>query len=153
MAISVNDGINKFDSATTVITTGSTIADGAFSLAGDVTQQTDTNDVGIMVAVFTGSYSVAPNANSSVPIFARLMNIDGTNDQQTPDANFQNIYCGGFPLNDVTGSQTSRPIEFAIPSVYTSQVVEYFIQNEAGQPLSAGATVKVTPKTRGPKAA
>lgn len=151
MSIGTNDGVLKFGTQDTVITTGSTIADGAFSVSGDVTSHTEDDDVGILVAVLTATYSSAPTAYRDVTLHARLMNIDGTKDMQTPDANFPAVFCGSFLLNDVTGEQVSA-FEFALPSAYTSQVVEYFIRNNAGNTLSSGATVKVTPKTRGPHA-
>lgn len=151
MAIETNAAIDVFGTQDTAITTNATIANGSFSTTAQATTWTNDDDVREASAVFTGAYGSAPNANSSVALFARLMNIDGTSDQPVPDGNFQHRWCGSFPLNDQTASQSSA-IDITLPNTKTSQDYEFYIQNNAGQTLSSGATVKITPKTLAPHA-
>lgn len=152
MSIGTNDAVRKFHtSTTTAITTGSTVADGAFSLSGDVTLFTASNDAPMVAIVFTGTFSTALAAGKSVEIYARLMNIDGTKDMITPDANFAGVYVTSIPLNDQSGEQCwGRMV--GLPGVKAGQEIEFYLGNAAGQTLSAGATVKVTEVTNGPKA-
>ena len=79
------------------------------------------------------------------------MNIDSTNDQITPDANFGHVYLGSFPLDDTISTQYI-PLDIRLPNTYTSQVYEFYIENNGGQTMSAGWTLKITPKTIGPHA-
>lgn len=98
-----------------------------------------------------GTYSVAPDANSGVTLYARPLNTVTTNDGDTPDANFTHLYLGRFPLNDVTTAQFIT-IDVALPNSKTSQPYEFYVKNDAGQSLGAGWNLYVTPKTYGPHA-
>lgn len=155
MAISTGSAIEFYGTQDTVTAGGGTssVASAAFSVSGDVVSGGWTNDDDAPMAsvVLTCAYSVAPTANSSVNLYARLMNIDSTNDQITPDANFGHVYLGSFPLDDTTSTQYIA-IDVRLPNTYTSQVYEFYIQNNGGQTMSAAWTLKVTPKTIGPHA-
>jgi len=149
MTISTDSAIEFFGTQDTVITTAGTIADGGFSSAGEATTWTNDDDARYASAVLTATFATAPDANSSVTLVAKLNDIDGANDAHEPDANNLHTYLGSFPLNDSTAAQYIA-IEITLPNAYTSQSYDFYIQNNAGQTLSAGATVKVTPKSIGP---
>lgn len=155
MAISTDSAIEFFGTQDTVTAGGGTsaVTDGSFSASGDVVSGGWTNDDDAPMAsvVLTCAYATAPTASTSVNLYARLMNIDSTNDQITPDANFGHVYLGSFPLNDTTSTQYI-PLDVRLPNTYTSQVYEFYIENNAGQTMSAGWTLKITPKTIGPHA-
>lgn len=155
MAISTNSAIEFFGTQDTVTAGGGTsaVTDGSFSAAGDVVSGGWTNDDDAPMASFVlkAAYATAPTANTSVSLYARLMNIDSTNDALTPDANNQHVYLGSFPLDDTTSTQYIA-LDARLPNTYSSQVYEFYIQNNAGQTLSAAWTLKVTPKTIGPHA-
>ncbi len=89
MAISTGSAIEFYGTQDTVTAGGGTssVASAAFSVSGDVVSGGWTNDDDATMAsvVLTCAYSVAPTANRSVNLYARLMNIDSTNDQITPD--------------------------------------------------------------------
>ena len=87
MAIGSNNAIEYFGTQDTVITTDATVTDGSFSTSGQATTCTNDDDARYAVAAFTGTYSTAPDANSSVSLVAKLNDIDSTNDAQEPDAN------------------------------------------------------------------
>lgn len=148
MAIGTNDAINKFGTQDTVTSTGASTANGAFTSAGTWTND---DDAPMASAVATFTFSVAPTAGTSVALYTRLTDIDGTTDQDAPDANFQHTYLGSFPVNDVTSAQTIA-IDVALPNTVTSQIHDFYIENNAGQTISANWTIKVTPKTIGPAA-
>ena len=151
MAISTDSAIEVFGTPDTVTGTTSTVADGAFSVVGDISQWTNDDDApqAVMVAMF--DWATAPDTNTSVNLYARLIDIDGTNDQDTPDANFLHTFLGSFPINDVTTNQyISIPI--TLPNTKTSQVYEFYIENNTGQTIQANWTLKITPKTIAPHA-
>jgi hypothetical protein len=151
MAISTDALIEFFGTQDTVTSLSSSVTNGSFSVAGDVTTWTNDDDAPMASVVFEGTYSVAPDANSSVNLYARLMNIQSTNDQDAPDANYGHVYLGSFPLNDVTTAQYIS-IDVTLPNTKTSQEYEFYIENDGGQTLSAGWDLYVTPKTYGPHA-
>lgn len=155
MAIGTGTAIEFFGTQDTVTVGGGTsaVTNTSFSASGDVVSGGWTNDDDAPMAsvVLTCAYSVAPTASTTVDLFARLMNIDSTNDAITPDANNPHVYLGSFPLDDTTSTQYI-PLDVRLPNTYTSQVYEFYIKNNGGQTMSAGWTLKVTPKTIGPHA-
>jgi len=151
MTISTGAAIEFFGTQTTVTGTTATVANGAFSITGDIVQFTNADDAPQASIVALLDWSVAPDANSSVNLYARLMNIDSTNDQDVPDANYRNTYLGSFPINDVTTNQHIA-IDVSLPNTVSSQVYEFYIENDTGQTIQANWTLKVTPKTLGPHA-
>lgn len=151
MEIGADSLVEFFGTQDTVTSGSSSVTDGSFSVAGDITTWTNDDDAPMASVVFEGTYSVSPTASSSVNLYARLMNIQSTNDQNAPDANFQHVYLGSFPLNDVTTAQYTA-IDVRLPNTKTSQEYEFYIENNGGQTLSAGWDLYVTPKTYGPHA-
>lgn len=151
MVIGADDGIHKFGTQDTVDSSSAAVLDDAFSVAGDVTQWTNDDDAPMASMVAMLDWSVAPTANTSVHLYARLDDIDSTNDQDTPDGNYRHTLLGSFPINDVTTNQYIA-IDIALPNTVTSQRYTFFIENQTGQTIQAGWTLKITPKTIGPHA-
>lgn len=148
MAIGADDAIHKFGTQDTVTTTGASTASGSFTSAGTWANDDDA-PMATAVGVFT--FSVAPAANSAINLFAKLDDIQSTNDQDAPDANYPHTFLGTFPLNDVTTAQYIA-IEIPLPNTKTSQVYDFYIENQGGQTISANWSLYVTPKTIGPHA-
>lgn len=151
MAISTDAAIEFFGTQDTVTSTSSSVADDAFSVSGDITAWTNDDDAISASAILELTYSVAPTVQTGVNLYARLINIVSTSDQDTPDANYQHVYLGTFPLNNVTSEQFIS-IEIHLPNTKTSQEIEYYIENKGGQTISAGWDLHVTPKAIGPHA-
>ena len=153
MAITVNDAIDKFGTQEEVTVLGSpvppAVSNGAFSTAASVNQWTNTDDAPGAVFVGKFNYSSAPTANGTVELYARLLNIQSTNDMTAPDSNFQQVFLGSFPLNDATGNQYSV-LEADLLNTKSNQVYEFYLYNNAGQTLSSSWQLWVTPKTVGP---
>jgi len=129
----------------------SAIVDAAFSVAADITAWTNDDDAPMASIVAFFDWAVAPDANSVVNVYVRLMNIDSTNDAETPDANYTHTYLGSLPINDVTTNQYIA-IDVSLPNTVTSQVYEFYFENKTGQTIQASWTCKITPKTIGPHA-
>ena len=153
MAITTNDAVEKFgiqDQVSLVAGTAA-VANNAFSVAGDVVSGnwTNTDDAAAGSMILECTFSVAPTASSVIHLYARLLDIVGTSDQQTPDADFNHVYLGSFPLNNNTTAQII-PIEIGLPNVKTSQIYQFYLENKSGQSLPAGWKLWLTPKAIGP---
>ena len=151
MAISTGAAIEFFGTQDTLGTTSAAVADNAFSIAGDLSTWVNDDDAPQASVILLANFSVAPTANSSINLYLRLLDIQSTNDQDVPDANFQHTYVGSFPLNDVTTAQYIA-IDISLPNTVTSQNYEFYVENQSGQSLPAGWDIYVTPKTLGPHA-
>lgn len=151
MAISTNAAIEFFGTQDTLGSSSAAVADAAFSIAGDLSTWVNDDDAPQASVVFKADFSVAPDANSSINLYLRPLNIQSTNDQDIPDANFLHTYVGTFPLNNVTTAQYISLI-IDLPNNATSQNYEFYVENQSGQSLPAGWDIFVTPKTLGPHA-
>lgn len=151
MAIDSGDAVNSFGTQTTVSDTTANVADLAFSVAGDAATfpNTDNAPQASFVAMF--NFSVSPDTNSAVNLYCRPMNIDGGNDQEVPSASFRHGFLDSFPVDAVTTAQYVS-VDVVLPNTYSGQVYEFYIENITGQTIPAGWTLKITPKTLGPKA-
>ena len=151
MAITTDAAINFFGTQDTLGTTSATVADAAFSIAGDLSTWTNDDDAPQASVTALIDYAVAPDVNSVVNLYLRPLNTQSTNDQEIPDANFTHTYVGSFPVNDVTTNQYIT-IDISLPNGQTSQQYEFYIENSTGQTIQAGWDIYVTPKTVGPHA-
>jgi len=149
MTIGTNAAIEFFGTQDTVTSASSSILSGAFSVAADITAWTNDDDAPMANIVLKVAFAVAPDAYSRIKLYARPINVQSTNDQDTPDGNFLQVILGSFSLNNVTTTQYI-PIEVTLPNGKSSQEYEFYIQNGGGQTISAGWSLYVTPKTIGP---
>lgn len=157
MAISTDSAIHFFGTQDTVTATGGTsaVTNTNFSATGDVVSGGWTNDDDAPLAMFglKFQYPSGTIVEDGVHLYARLMNIDGTNDEAQPDANYQQHYLGTFVPDTGLGATTDTYIALgpvALPNAYTSQVYEFYLENQIDVTMSAGWTLKVTPLTYGP---
>lgn len=149
MAISTDSLIEFFGTQDTITGSGATVADGAFGAAA--TTWTNDDDAPMASIVLDCSFTTAPTANTSVNLYLRPLNIQSTNDQDVPDANFQHVYAGSFPLNDVTTQQWCQ-IVITLPNNAASQQYNFYIENNGGQTMDSDWDLHITPKTYGPHA-
>lgn len=151
MTISTDSAVEFFGTQDTLGTSSAAVADAAFSIASDLS--TWTNDDDALRASVTAliDYAVAPDVNSVVNLYLRLLNTRGTNDSEIPDANFTHTYVGSLPVNDVTTNQYVT-IDISLPNSKSSQEYEFYIENQTGQTIQAGWDLYVTPKAIGPHA-
>ena len=152
MTISTNAAVSFLGTQATAITTAATVANAAFSLAAHATTFTNVNGAKEARYVFTGAFAVAATANSSLALFARPLLIDGVVNAAEPSATFQSTYIGSFPVDSTAGTASqSSYFEGSLPDGVDGQTMDFYLQNNAGQTLSIGAVVKVTPAAIGPK--
>ena len=151
MAITTDAVIDVFGTADDLGSSSAAVADAAFSIASDVAQWTNDDDVDRAAIVLDATWATAPTANTSVTLYGRLMNISGTGDQPVPSANFSHKVMGRFLVKNIT-TQQLIPIDIDLPNVSTSQVYEFYLKNGAGQTISAGWKLLITPKTAAPHA-
>ena len=151
MAIATGDAIWKFDTEDEISDSTSSVSNGDYSVAGDVDSTwANTTNVVVASAVLKATFGTNPDANSTISLFARLMNVEGSNDMPVIDDNFSGIYLGAFTSPDlVTAAQYLTLTEHPLPSVSASQIIEFYIKNDCGQTLSSGWELWVTPKTYG----
>ena len=149
MAIGTDSAVEFFGTQDKITGSGGTVVDGAFGAAA--TTWTNDDDAPMASIVLEVTYSSAPDANSSVNLYARPLDIQSTNDGGVPDANFGHVYLGSFPLNDVTSAQYIA-IDIRLPNTKTSQEYNFYIENNGGQTISPTWDLYVTPKTIGPHA-
>ena len=158
MTISTGDIIVKFDTQDTITTgTPSTVANNAFSVAGDVDSSwTNAEDVEKSSAVLKLQFDTTMPTVGSVGLYARLLNVVSTNDLPIPDANFEEIYVGSFTIDFGESADTDFYTiipDFKIPMVTSAQTIEWYIKNDGtAQTIGTDWALYITPKSVGQKA-
>ena len=148
MAIGADSLIHYFGVQDSLGNTPGAVANNSFSVVADLNAWTNDDDAILASAVLECAFSIAPDANSSISLFAALNAIQTTNDQLSPSANFEHVYIGSFPVKDVTVAQFI-PIDIALPNTKTSQIYQFYIRNNTGQTVSASWDLHITPKALG----
>lgn len=99
---------------------------------------------GFALADFTLSFTfaIAPTENLVLAVYARPLDIDGTNDAEVPEPTRPTFFIGSIPVNDVTTVQYGFLMGRQVPPK-----ADYYVHNLAGQSVSAGWTLKVTPRS------
>lgn len=98
--------------------------------------------------VISVTFGTAPTEGTTLALYARPLDIDGTNDAEVPETTRPTVFIGTFVVNNVT---TAQYIELLAQDVPWS--ASYYIHNNGtGQTVSAGWTLKVTPCTVAPAA-
>ena len=124
-AVIANNGVAQADDATyDIVSDGSSYDDGEFALS------------------FT--YASAPTEGTVLALLVRPLDIDGTNDAEVPEVSRPVRQVGVFIVNNVTTTQYAVCVGRDLPKLGS-----YYIHNvSTGQSVSAGWTLKVTPRTR-----
>lgn len=151
MAIATDSAIEFFGTQDTLGTSSAAVANDAFSIASDLSTWVNDDDAPTASVILLANFSSTPTVNTVINLYLRLLDVESTNDGDVPDANFQHVYVGSFPLNDVTTAQYIS-ITIGLPNNVTSQNYEFYVENKSDQSLPAGWDLFVTPKTIGPHA-
>lgn len=145
-----NEAIWATLSQATLQSSGASAASTAIVSAGTLATSMHSNYTGVdLVLTGTMAASIASNSNY-FSVYARSLDIDGTNDAPTPGSSFKGKLVGNlaFAGSSASGAQTAL-----IEDVQTSyNAVEFFIENNSNATLNAGWTLKATPKTIKPGA-
>lgn len=150
MAIGTNDAIDKFGTQDAVTTTGASTADTVFTSAGQWTNDDDAPEAAfVLTASWTTSTSIA---GKPVHLYTRLHNIQSTNDASAPAADHRHVYLGSFVVPASSTGPHYMPLRTFLPNHYTSQVHEFYIENDTDQTIDANWSLHVTPISVGPHA-
>ena len=153
MAISENAVIEFYGTQDTVDSSSAAVSDGAMSVASSVTTWTNDDDALEAGFVLRAQYaSGTVDSNAFVSLYARLMNIDGTNDANEPATDHLDVWLGNFVFDDglATATNTYMSLRARLPNLKSGQEYDFYILNLTGVTLSDGWTLKVTPITYGP---
>jgi hypothetical protein len=149
MAIGTNDTVRKFSGTTvTLEASGGSCANAAIIAADDASYDlTDANNDDAPHALFAASVacSSAFTAMGNIDIIVQPLDIDGTNDGATPTATYTHRRVGSFLVKDQTATQYVECMCYDIPRKGIAHLM-----NRAGQTISSGWTLKITPFTFGP---
>ena len=135
----------------------STISNDAYSVAADV-DSTWTNDDDALFgsAVLECQFDTTMPTDGSIGLYARLLNVQSTSDENETDANFSPNRVGTFKIdfgvaNDVNFF-TTIPL-FDMPQAGAAQTIEWYIKNEGtNQTIGIDWNLWITPKSIGPHA-
>ena len=98
--------------------------------------------------VLAATFGTAPTEGTTLALYARPLDIDGTNDAEAPETTRPTVFVGAFVVNNVTTAQYIELVAQDVPW----NAAYYLHNNGTGQTLSAGWTLKVTPCTVAPAA-
>jgi len=154
MTIGTNDFIDKFGTQDRIDDTStSSIANDAFSVAADIATWTNDDDAPFCVMVLMCQWATAPDDGSIINIYARKLNVEGTNDSPAPSTANQDQIIGFFTVDgDVATATDAYHVTdwMTLPNHYSSQQYDFYLENKTGQTISANWDMWITPVTKGP---
>lgn len=145
-----NEAIYAWGTQKTLEASGASFANSTIVQANDNTYSTDTDGAGFPDAVFVLKIQFGTTTsieNKAISLFARPLNIDGTNDSPAPTATYLERFVGSFVLS-ASASGTDQYL--SLDAYNLPREAEYYLTNGSGQTASAGWTLKVTPRTYKP---
>lgn len=149
MPISTNDAVVKYGTEKTLEASGASIANNAIVLADDASYDIEVDGGGAPDGEFvlTAAYGTAPTVNTTLDLIARELNISGANHAPASTATYRQRFIASFVVFNQTATQYLKAYGWNLP-----KLANYYIYNNAtGQTVSAGWTLKVTPRALGPK--
>ena len=153
MAIGTNAAVWFFGTQDDLDSTSALVSDNGFSIATDLVSWTNDDDATHVAVIVELTMNVAADDNSGVNLYIRALNVEGTNDDSIPEAEYRHTFLGFFPvLNGITTIQRSTIAPLVLPIIKTSSIWDFYIENQTGQEIDAGWTVFVTPMALGPHA-
>lgn len=156
MAISTDSVIDFFGTQVSIDDAStSAITDTSFSVAADITTFTNADDTPTCVMVFRCQFATLPTDGSVINIYARKLNVEGTNDTSVPDAANLDQFIGSFTIDGtkaVTNNMFLSTNWLTLPNHVTSQQYEFYFENQTGQTISSGWAAFIRPVTKGPHA-
>lgn len=162
MTIGTGAAIRFWNAATTPLkeSGGSlAVADLAFSKfdTTDIDLFTPADDSTHLVVTLQFTGNTAPDPNSSVNLYARIMNMTDvpgttdTNDNPIPSANYRGGYLGTFAVKDTTAEQFLT-IVVPLPGTEAGETLQLGIENRTGDSINANWDLHVRARSIGPHA-
>ena len=142
--------ILKLGTPKTLEANGASIANNTLAQADDASYSVASDGAYYPDAKFVASFTfgTAPPEGTTLALYARPLDIDGTNDAEVPETTRPTVFIGTFVVNNVTTAQYAELIAQDVPW----NASYYMHNNGTGQTVSAGWTLKVTPCTLAPAA-
>lgn len=128
---------------------GGSITNNAVVQADDANYDTAADGEGAPDAEFVlvFAYGSAPTEGAVIALYARPLDIDGTNDAEVPEAARPTRYIGNFVVNNVTSTQYAICVGRRLP-----KLASYYPHNAGtGQTVSSGWTLTAIPLALTPK--
>lgn len=143
-----NEAIWATLSQATLQSSGASAASTAIVSGGTLASSQHSNYTSVdLVLTGTMAASIASNSNF-FSVYARALNIDGTNDASVPSSSLKAKFVGNFQF---AGSSASAAQTAFLEDVQTSYAdTEFYVENNTNATLNAGWTLKATPKTMKP---
>ncbi len=149
MAFASGSRITDFDTQLDLSDSSAAIADNAFSLASDSLIFTNTFNARNASLIFRCNYSVAPDINSSVIIFAQQLAVDGAAaDQAVPSLAYLHDEVASIPVNNSTSVQLGSAV-IDLRNINPGQEFQFYVWNRTGQSIPAGWSLFLTPTAVG----
>ena len=142
--------IVRFGTVKTLEANGASIANNSLAQADDASYDLVADGAYYPDADFVliGTFGTAPTEGTVLALYARPLDVDGTADTEVPETTRPTVFIGSFVVNNVTTAQTMALRAYDLPTK-----ADYYVHNNGtGQTLSAGWTLKVTPRTVAPAA-
>lgn len=139
--------INKALEPIVLEANGASIANNALAQADDAIYDIFADGEGRPDAKFILSvtYATAPTEGTLLSLYARPLDIEGTNDAEVPEATRPTVLIGHFAVNNVTTTQYIELLAEDVPW----KAAYYLHNNGTGQTVSVGWGLGVIPFTRG----
>jgi hypothetical protein len=134
-----------FGTSKTLEASGGSIANNAVVQADDATYDVVSDGASFPDADFVlgFTFATAPTEGTVLALYARPLDIDGTNDAEVPELARPTRFVGSFVVNNVTTAQYATLTGRNLP-----KLASYYIANVGtGQSVSAAWTLKVTPRS------
>ena len=136
----------------THIGSGASVASNAINVSTDVSTALSSTNLGRYdradLAVFISNSTSISSASNTIIVYRRDINFDGTNDEPLPStatsAAFRPHQVGVITVPPWSVASTAY---FNIPDVPITDQCEFYIENLTNSTISAGWTIKVTPKS------
>ena len=137
--------IIKLGTPKTLEANGASIANNTLAQADDASYSVASDGAYYPDAKFVISvtFGTAPTEGTTLALYARPLDIDGTNDAEVPETTRPTVFIGTFAVNNVTTAQYIELLAQDVPW----NAIYYLHNNGTGQTVSAGWTLNVTPFT------
>lgn len=156
MAIATGDAIWKFGTQDEVTSgTPATIANNAFGKAdqGGTIAYTNNDNATNGSAVLKCQFDTTMPTEGRIGLYAHLLNIQGINDAEVPDANNPSHYVGSFQIDFGVAADVdfyTHIADFEFPQAGNNQAIDWYIKNEdTGQTIGVSWQLWITPKAVG----
>jgi hypothetical protein len=129
----------------TLAASGAAIANGAVGVASTAPYDKENDGGGYPDARFllTLTFSAAPGLNANINLYAQELNVDDNVDAEAPTPQRAGRHLGAFLVSPVTAKQALVLESQNVPL----RARYYLYNNNTGQSIAAGWTLRVDPRT------